>query len=202
MAFQKEHLVIFFNPLQLEIQNTIIKLQLLWLPTFVPAAVSDALALHIQSQLPPPPPPPPPFRGFCFIAASTISGLQMCSAQLAVQQQSTRNVLLKSLFAFRNKTLCTFPHMWLASEFHNRKNGPCPLALYPIVFRSWIDSFLMFSFFPALKRQSVMIPSCDFVQLFHSLDRHNANRFLSASFETLPTKCFVSICFLCLFSGD
>ncbi len=54
MAFQKEHLVIFFNPLQLEIHNTIIKLQLLWLPTFVPAAVSEALALHN-------PPTPHPF---------------------------------------------------------------------------------------------------------------------------------------------
>lgn len=30
VAFQKEHLVIFFNPLQLEIQSTVIKLQLLW----------------------------------------------------------------------------------------------------------------------------------------------------------------------------
>lgn len=48
------------------------------------------------------------FRGFCFIAASTISGQQMCSAQLAVQEQWTRNILLKSLFAFQNKTLCTF----------------------------------------------------------------------------------------------
>lgn len=48
-AFQKEHLVIFFNPLQLEIRYTIIKLQLLWLPTFAPAAV---FTLHIQSQFP------------------------------------------------------------------------------------------------------------------------------------------------------
>lgn len=55
-AFQKEHLVIFFNPLQLEIRYTIIKLQLLWLPTFAPAAV---FTLHIQSQFPPPPPLPP-----------------------------------------------------------------------------------------------------------------------------------------------
>lgn len=64
--------------------------------------------LHIQSQPPRPPIPPPPFRGFCFIAASTISGLRMCSAQLAVQEQSTRNILLKSLFVLQNITLCTF----------------------------------------------------------------------------------------------
>lgn len=110
MAFQKEHLVIFFNPLQLESHSTIIKLQLLWLPTFVPAAASEALALHIQSQPPTSTssPPPPPFRGFCFIAACTISGLQMCSAQLALQQQPTRNVLLKSLIAFRIKHCVLF----------------------------------------------------------------------------------------------
>lgn len=41
-AFQKEQLVIFFNPLQLEIRNAVIKVQLLWLPTFVPAAVAEA----------------------------------------------------------------------------------------------------------------------------------------------------------------
>lgn len=52
MAFQKEHLVIFFNPLQLEIQSTVIKLQFLWLPTFAPAAVSATLSLHIHNQLP------------------------------------------------------------------------------------------------------------------------------------------------------
>lgn len=136
-AFQKEHLVIFFNPLQLEIRNTIIKLQLLWLPTFVPAAaVSEALALHIQSQ----PPlstatrPPPPFRGFCFIAASTISGLQMCSAQRAAQEQSTKNILLKSLFAFQNKTLCTcracdLPVKISITEIQLR----CPRALFDLV---------------------------------------------------------------------
>lgn len=60
---------------------------------------------------PPQPPTLPPFRGFCFIAASTISGLQTCSAELAVSEQSSTSVHLKSLFAFHNKTLCTFPHM-------------------------------------------------------------------------------------------
>lgn len=55
--FQKEHLVIFFNPLQLEIRSAVIKLQFLWLPTFAPAAVSEALAAHIHSQ----PSPTPPF---------------------------------------------------------------------------------------------------------------------------------------------
>lgn len=54
--FQKEHLVIFFNPLQLEIRSTVIKLQFLWLPTFAPAAVSEALAAHIHSQGSPTPP--------------------------------------------------------------------------------------------------------------------------------------------------
>lgn len=70
--------------------------------------ISRASSPPSTSSTPPPPSPPPPFRGFCFIAASTISGQQMCSAQLAVQEQWTRNILLKSLFAFQNKTLCTF----------------------------------------------------------------------------------------------
>lgn len=52
MAFQKERLVIFFNPPQLEIQSTVIKLQFLWLPTFAPEAVSEVFALHIHGQLP------------------------------------------------------------------------------------------------------------------------------------------------------
>lgn len=52
MAFGKEHLVIFFNPLQLEIQSAVIKLQFLWLPTFAPEAVSEGLALHIQTLIP------------------------------------------------------------------------------------------------------------------------------------------------------
>lgn len=49
---EKEHLVIFFNPLQLEIQSAVIKLQFLWLPTFAPEAVSEVFALHIQSPIP------------------------------------------------------------------------------------------------------------------------------------------------------
>lgn len=63
-------------------------------------------SLHIHSQGTPPPPFPPPssFRGFCFIAASTISCLQMCSAQLAVQEQAPRNILTNH-FLFPNKTL-------------------------------------------------------------------------------------------------
>lgn len=52
MAFGKEHLVIFFNPLQLEIQSAVIKLQFLWLPTFAPEAVSEGFALHIQTLIP------------------------------------------------------------------------------------------------------------------------------------------------------
>lgn len=52
MAFGKEHLVIFFNPLQLEIQSAVIKLQFLWLPTFAPEAVSEGFTLHIQTLIP------------------------------------------------------------------------------------------------------------------------------------------------------
>lgn len=68
---------------------------------------------------------PPLFKGFCFMAASIISGLQMCSAQLAVQNQITGNVLLKSLFTLQNETLS---HMEL--EFHNIKHRPCLFGLY------------------------------------------------------------------------
>lgn len=52
MAFGKEHLVIYFNPVQLEIQSAVIKLQFLWLPTFAPEAVSEVFTLHIQAHFP------------------------------------------------------------------------------------------------------------------------------------------------------
>lgn len=52
MAFGKEHLVIFFNPVQLEIQGAVIKLQFLWLPTFAAEAVSEVFTLRIQAQHP------------------------------------------------------------------------------------------------------------------------------------------------------
>lgn len=51
----------------------------------------------------------------------------MCSAQLAVQKQSTRDILLKSLFAFQNKTVY-FTHMPVKTSTIEKT------TLFPLIF--------------------------------------------------------------------
>lgn len=91
-------------------------------------------------------------------------------------------------------------------DFYNTKDSPCPLALYLILSSSRIVGFLTFYFFPLLlKLQSVMIPSSDFVvcAVVQLIQQAQCGQiFFSVSFEMFPGKYFVSICFLCLFSGD
>lgn len=145
MAFQKEHLVIFFNPLQLEIRSTVIKLQFLWLPTFAPAAVSEALALHIHSQLP-----------HLLLLGDSVLLLHpqyqacKCAPLSSLCRSSRPGILSWNLyFSFYNWALCTVSHMSHAcKDFYNTKNSPCPLALYLILSSSRIVSFLTFNFFP------------------------------------------------------
>ena len=68
----------------------------------------------------------------------------MCSAQLAVPEQSTRDILLKSLFAVQNKTLCAFPHMPVKTSTIERA-AIVRLAPYLISATSQIVIFLTFS---------------------------------------------------------
>lgn len=96
-------------------------------------------SLHSQSQL-----PLPPFRGFCFIAASTISGLQMCSAQLTVQEQWTRIFPWNFYLLFLNKILCT---LCVTNAFSQYRQ--CPLGLnlmFPACELLVCHSFLLLSF--------------------------------------------------------
>lgn len=96
--FQKEHLVIFFNPLQLEIRNTIIKLQLLWLPTFAPATFSEALALLLHQH------PPPTFQGVLLYCCTHSIGPTnvLCSAHYAA---ADRRIFFICLFTITHKLM-------------------------------------------------------------------------------------------------